>query len=176
MACSLFSRNTDLHHVLSDPSLQQSIIHAPETAHPSLPASNNALQALLSENLAIGTSLKALESQIRHQREATQSRLLSLRALERQWRAKQAEQDAALRDFSPPSLYQGLSAAITEQESLCRGLEESFLEGEASGQGDVASEREVGEFVRRLRDAKKVAYLRRERKDRWDDGRVGGWR
>jgi hypothetical protein len=34
----------------------------------------------------------------------------------------------------------------------------------------------VGEFVRRLREAKKVAYLRRERKDRWDDGRVGGWR
>jgi hypothetical protein len=63
---------------------------------------------------------------------------------------------------------------VGEQESLCRGLEESFLEGE--GGGAVASEREVGEFVRRIREGRKVAYLRAERKERWDEGRVGGWR
>jgi hypothetical protein len=115
-----------------------------------------------------------VEAQIQHQRQATQSRLLSLRALERQWDAKQAEQDKALQDFSPHALYQRLNAAVGEQESLCKGLEESFLEGEAS-QGQ-ASEREVSEFVRRLREARKVAYLRRERKERWDETRVGGFR
>jgi hypothetical protein len=94
-----------------------------------------------------------------------------LRALEAQFRAKQAEQEAALRDFSAPALYQKLVGAIAEQESLCKGLEESFLDDEG-----VAGEREVGEFVRRLREARKVAYLRRERKERWDEGRVGGWR
>lgn len=100
-----------------------------------------------------------------------------MRALESQWRAKQAEQDAALRDFSPPALYQRLSAAVGEQEALCRGLEESFLEGESLRAGDsVASEREVAEFVRRLREGRKVAYMRAERKERWDEGRVGGWR
>lgn len=93
--------------------------------------------------------------------------------MERQWRAKQAEQDEALKDFSPPALYQRLSAAIGEQEALCRGLEESFLEGEGGGQ---ASEREVAEFVRRIREGRTVAYLRREKKERWDEGRVGGWR
>jgi hypothetical protein len=173
----LFSRllrTLDLHAVLSDPTLQQSVIHAPPTTHPSLPASANALQSQIAENLAIANSLKALESQIQHQRQATQSRLLSLRALERQWDAKQAEQDKALRDFSPHALYQRLNAAVGEQESLCKGLEESFLEGEAS-QGQ-ASEREVSEFVRRLRDARKVAYLRTERKERWDETRVGGFR
>lgn len=60
---------------------------------------------------------------------------------------------------------------------MCRGLEESFLEGEGSGGSDtVASEREVAEFVRRLREGRKVAYIRAERKERWDEGRVGGWR
>jgi hypothetical protein len=34
----------------------------------------------------------------------------------------------------------------------------------------------VTDFVRRLREGRKIAYLRAERKERWDEGRVGGWR
>lgn len=162
-----------MHHVLQTPELQHALIHSPETAHPSLAASTAPLQALLAQNVALAESLKQLEAHVQHQRDSTQSRLLTLRALERQWRAKQTEQDEALREFSPPALYQRLSAAVGEQESLCRGMEESFLEGE----GDVvASEREVADFVRRLREGRKVAYIRAERKERWDEGRVGGWR
>ena len=150
----------DLHHVLQTPDLQRAIIHSPETAHPSLPASTAPLQAILAQNIAIAEALKQLEAHLQHQRESTQSRLLSLRALERQWKAKQAEQDAALREFSPPALYQRLSATVGEQEALCRGLEESFLEGEGFGGTDaIASEREVTEFIRRLREGRKVAYL-----------------
>jgi hypothetical protein len=160
--------------VLQTPGLQHAIIHNPETAHPSLAASTAPLQALLAQNISLAESLKQLEEHVQHQRDGTQSRLLALRALERQWRDKQTEQDEALREFSPPAMYQRLSAAVGEQESLCRGLEESFLEGE--GVDAVASEREVTEFVRRIREGRKVAYLRAERKERWDEGRVGGWR
>ncbi|KAF1830256.1 hypothetical protein BDW02DRAFT_573194 [Decorospora gaudefroyi] len=167
----------DLHHVLQTPELQHAIIHDPSTTHPSLPASTQPIKTLLTQNVSITESLQQLESHIQHQRENTQSRLLALRALERQWKAKQAEQDEVLRAFSPPALYQRLSAAVGEQEALCRGLEESFLEGEGFGGGEaVASEREVADFVRRLREGRKVAYLRAERKERWDEGRVGGWR
>ncbi|OCK79176.1 hypothetical protein K432DRAFT_300448 [Lepidopterella palustris CBS 459.81] len=167
----------DLHHVLKNPDLQRAIVHNPQTTHPSVPASIAPLQSLLAANIALADSLNALDAHLQRQRQSTQSRLLSLRALERQWRAKQAEQDAALRDFSLPALYQRLSAAVGEQEALCRGLEESFLEGEGdAGSGPMASEREVGDFVRRLREGRKVAYLRAERKERWDEGRVGGWR
>lgn len=65
---------------------------------------------------------------------------------------------------------------------ICRALEESFLEGGGGGgwdgdrNGEVATEREVSEWVRRYREGKKAYYLRKERKDRWDEGRVGGWR
>lgn len=52
-----------------------------------------------------------------------------------------------------------------------RGMEESWLE-----EGGLAGEREVGEFVRRVREARRVGFLRGERKGRWDEGRVGGWR
>ncbi|KAK8166600.1 hypothetical protein IWX90DRAFT_385198 [Phyllosticta citrichinensis] len=170
----LKDKNTaDLQAVLEDPELQRALVHSPDAAHPSVAASISPIQDLLSQNIALAESLKNLESVLQHERQDVQSRLLSLRALERQWRAKQAEQDEALKDFSPPALYQRLSAAIGEQEALCRGLEESFLEGEGGGQ---ASEREVAEFVRRIRDGRTVAYLRREKKERWDEGRVGGWR
>ncbi|KAF1980780.1 hypothetical protein K402DRAFT_415821 [Aulographum hederae CBS 113979] len=161
----------DLHHILQTPALQQSLIHDPSTQHPSIPASTTSLSTLLTTNLALATSLQQLESHLTHQRRQTQSRLLSLRALERQWHAKQREQDQALAEFSPQGLYQRLNAAVGEQEALCRGLEESFLEEEGT-----AGEREVAEFVKRVREARKVATLRRERKERWDEGRVGGWR
>lgn len=170
-------RTKDLHHVLQTPELQHAIIHNPETRHGSLPASTAPLQTLLAQNIGLAKSLKQLEAHVRHQRDDVQSRLLAMRALERQWRAKQSEQDEALREFSPPALYQRLSAAVGEQEALCRGLEESFLDGEGFGGGDaVASDREVTDFVRRLREGRKIAYLRAERKERWDEGRVGGWR
>ena len=74
------------------------------------------------------------------------------------------------------ALYQRLVAAGAEQEGVCRAVEEAFLEGGDGGGGGVATEREVAEFVRTLREARVLAYLRRERKERWDEGRVGGWR
>ena len=106
--------------------------------------------------------------------------------------------DVALAPFAPASLYQRLGQGVAEQEAVCRALEESFLDGgggvERSGNGSgsgsggegaaldgerdggVAAEREVAEWVKRYREAKKLYFLRRERKDRWDEGRVGGWR
>lgn len=57
-------------------------------------------------------------------------------------------------------------------------MEESFLEGGGGngGDGEVVGEREVGEWVKRYREARVLFYLRQERKERWDEGRVGGWR
>jgi len=57
---------------------------------------------------------------------------------------------------------------------VCHALEESFIEG--SGTESAASEREVIDWIRRYREAKILYYSRQERKDRWDEGRVGGWR
>jgi hypothetical protein len=126
----------------------------------------------LAENMSLASHLSELEARLAHLRASTQAQLLSTHALERQWRQKQSGMDQALSPFSPSSLYQKLSQGVQEQEMVCRALEESFLEGD----GGVASEREITEWVKRYRDAKKLYYSRRERKERWDEGRVGGWR
>lgn len=136
-----------------------------------MPASQLPLQQLLDSNIASASSLQQLEARLVHQRAATQSRLLSLRALEQQHRAKIVETEDALRNFSPMALYQRLNVSMQEQDALVKGIEESFLDGTGE-----ATERELADFVRRVREAKRLAFLRAERKERWDEGRVGGWR
>ena len=168
----LKEKNTaDLHALLQDQSLQAALLDDLNTTHAAVPASQQALRPIIESNLQLANSLQELESRLAQQREQTQSRLLSLRALEQQHRSKLSETEDALSSFSPMALYQRLSASVQEQDQLVRGVEDSWLE-----EGGMASDREVTEFVRRVRDAKKTAFLRRERKERWDEGRVGGWR
>jgi len=162
----------DLSEILSKPELIRALAHASSTVHPSTTASREPLQAALADNVALATHLLELEARLTAARSATQSQLLSTHALERQWKQKQAEMDRALLPFSPSSLYQKLAQGVQEQEMICSALEESFLDGD----GGIASEREVTEWVRRYRESKKVYYSRAERKLRWDEGRVGGWR
>ncbi|KAI1467456.1 uncharacterized protein F4812DRAFT_459562 [Daldinia caldariorum] len=173
----------DLADILSNPSLLSALTHAPATAHPSLTCTRDALLSALDDNVALATHLAELEARLAQQRGAAQAQLLSTHALERQWRQKQAEMDAALAPFSPAALYARLGQSLAEQEAVCRALEESFLDGDARGSSGgeeegagLASERETLDWVRRYRDAKKLLYLRHERRERWNEHRVGGWR
>lgn len=148
------------------------LTHTPGTAHPSTLASTEALQTSLAGNVDLASHLVELEGRVARARASAQALLLSAHALERGWRAKQGEVDHALEPFAPASLYRRLGAGLAEQEGVCVALEESFLDGEAG----EAGEREVVDWVRRYREARRGYYLRRERKERWDEGRVGGWR
>jgi hypothetical protein len=83
-------------------------------------------------------------------------------------------------------MYQRLVSAISEQENLVKAMQESFLEGEGGDDGyggdgrgggvRKASEKEVSEWVRRIREGTTTLERRREMRARWDEGRVGGWR
>ena len=141
------------------------------------------------QNISAATSLTELEAQLSALRSAAQAQLLSAHALERQWRQKQREMDHALGPFSPSELYLRLGRGVREQDEVCRAMEESFVGGNwngggpaggsggsAGGSGAMADEREVLDWLRRYVDCRRVYYLRLERKNRWDEGRVGGWR
>lgn len=100
--------------------------------------------------------------------------------------------DAVLEPWSAKALYRRLGAAEREAEEVSRAVEEAFLDGGAGGSsgggsggglGDPdgkgegkASERELAEFCRRYREGRGVVGRRREWRERWDEGRVGGWR
>lgn len=161
----------DLRELVENQTLQQALLNNPDTSHPSIAASQEPLRHMLDSNIALASSLQQMESRLSHQRAATQSRLLALRALEQQHKSKISETEHALRNFSPMALYQRLAASVQEQDSLLRGIEESFLD-----EGGLASDKDLSDFIRRLRDARALGFLRSQRKQRWDEGRVGGWR
>ncbi|RDA90248.1 hypothetical protein CP533_6237 [Ophiocordyceps camponoti-saundersi (nom. inval.)] len=164
-----------LAEILGSPSLLDALTHAPQAAHSTLSASHADLAHALSQNAQLAAQLSMLATRLSRQRFSTQAQLLSTHALERQWRQKQSDMDLALAPFSPASLYQRLAQGVHEQVAVCHALEESFLDAETETDGP-ASEREVADWVRRYREAKVQLYLRQERKERWDEGRVGGWR
>ncbi|GAM83550.1 hypothetical protein ANO11243_015380 [Dothideomycetidae sp. 11243] len=161
----------DLQHLLEHPELQTALLDNSDTSHPSIASSQAPLKQVLESNIALSDALLQLEAHLNDLRTSAQSRLLGLRGLEQQYRTRVSETEAELKPFSPMALYQRLSASAQEQDLLVRGIEESFMDD--SG---MASDREVQDFVRRVREAKKTAVFRNERKMRWDEGRVGGWR
>lgn len=175
-------RIQDLAAILASPSLLQSLTHAPATAHPSLISSHAALSSALSSNTDLATQLGEQGARLAGARSATQAQLLSTHGLERQWRQRQSDMDHALAPFSPSALYQELAHGVQEQAQVCQAMEDSFLDGGreraegGGGGGEMLTEREVAEWVKGYREAKVLYYLRQERKDRWDEGRVGGWR
>ena len=79
--------------------------------------------------------------------------------------------DDALEPFGPRALHRRLVGAVKEGEEALSAVTESWL-----GQEGVASEREVGEWVKSVREGRRIVELRRERRGRWEEGRVGGWR
>ncbi len=91
--------------------------------------------------------------------------------------------DDALAPWGPRQMYQRLVSSINEQEATLRAMQESFLEG-GSDEGAYygaandgkASEKEVTDWVRRIREGATTLEKRREMRVRWDEGRVGGWR
>lgn len=161
---------------MADAALVNALAHAPSSSHESTRSSHASLGRALDHNSRLATDLAGAAARLSRQRSATQAQLLSAHALERQWRQKQSDMDHALAPFSPAALYQRLARGVHEQAHVCQALEESFLEGCGGGDAGVSGERDVAEWVRRYRDARALYYLRSERRERWDEGRVGGWR
>jgi hypothetical protein len=128
----------------------------------------------------LAKELSQLESQLRAERDKTAQLMLNHTSLQQQWRRKQSEMDNALSPWQPRAMYQRLVASIGEQEALLRAIHESFLEGHGDGSASSvdgkASDREVAEWIRRIREGTTTLERRRELKNRWDEGRVGGFR
>ncbi|KAJ5660084.1 hypothetical protein N7507_006535 [Penicillium longicatenatum] len=159
----------DLQSILKDPNL----ISALSSHHPSHTARQQNLESLLQVNKELATRVLEMQNHVAELRASTETMLLQHQSLEVSWRKKQTEMDAALAPWSPKALYQRLSAAIAEQEAVCQAVEESFLDEDHHGR---ATDKEIADWVRRVRaEASKLAS-RKEAKARWDEGRVGGWR
>ncbi|KIW85793.1 hypothetical protein Z517_01185 [Fonsecaea pedrosoi CBS 271.37] len=169
----------ELQPLLGNPSLVASLA----SQHPSYASSLIPLERAIQQNVQLAQQVAQLESQIRSLRDDTAQLLLNHTSLHTQWRRKQTEMDDALAPWGPRQMYQRLASSINEQEALLKAMQESFLEGGTDSDAyyggpnnGKASEKEVSEWVRRIREGATVLEKRREMRARWDEGRVGGWR
>lgn len=137
------------------------------------------LPARLAATATLAERVERAHEQLLAQRHATQLHLLGQHGRERAWREQQQRMDAVLEPWSAKALYRRLGAAEREAEDASRAAEDAFLDagggGETGGEGKT-TERELAEFCRRYREARGVVWRRREWRERWDEGRVGGWR
>ncbi|KEF55858.1 uncharacterized protein A1O9_07438 [Exophiala aquamarina CBS 119918] len=160
----------------------QSLIASLAATHPSYASSLVPLQNAIQANIQLAQQVSQMEAQLRKLRDETAQLLLNHTSLQTQWRRKQSEMDDALSPWGPRQMYQRLLSSITEQESVLKAMQESFLEssspddGYYGGADGKASEKEVIEWVRRIREGATTLEKRREMRARWDEGRVGGWR
>lgn len=176
---SLPSKATaDLASVLHNGELLTALAHS----HPSYAASTAQLNAALLANIDLAQQLSVLQSQVQQSRAQAAQLLLQHTTLNTQWRRKQSEMDDALSPWGPRAMYQRLVSSISEQEAVIRAVQESFLEGgdeEAYGGSPgsgKANDKQVSEWIRRIREGTTTLEKRRETRARWDEGRVGGWR
>ena len=161
--------------------------------HPAYAASTQPLEAQIQQNLALAQQLKQLEDQVQPLRQTTSQLMLQHTSLQNSWRRKQTEMDDALSPWSPKAMYQRLISSINEQEALVQAIVESFLEGgehevgikpsedgfhngSATSGVQKATEKEVNDWIRRVREGATTLERRSEMRARWDEGRVGGWR
>ncbi|KAK6531406.1 hypothetical protein TWF281_008211 [Arthrobotrys megalospora] len=177
----------DLLHILHSQHLLDALYLA---HHPSSPQNLTTLTNSLSTNAAYAKRLQSLSGAVDHQRATTSSSLLKTRQLERTWREKENEMDVALNRFSARALHARLGQAVGEADAVSRALEESFLEDDGLGDADgeyisgggggggsgVKASKDVDNFVKSYRGVRALYHLRKERKERWDENRVGGWR
>lgn len=154
-------RTTALQPVLTSTPLLTALSYT----HPSLTPSP--LPPHLAHTSSLASHLSTRHAHLLSLRHQTQTHLLQLRALEHQWRSKQSLMDEQLEPWSAKSLYQRLIKAEKEGEEISKAMEESWMDG---SDGDVEG------FLRRYREGRKAVARRREMRERWDEGRVGGWR
>lgn len=161
----------DLSQLLSTPELLSAVAQN----HPAYAASLQPLQHQINQNIALAGQVASMEAQLQSLRETTGQLMLQHTNLQTQWRRKQTEMDEALAPWGPRAMYQRLLAGINEQKNMLDAVQESFLDG-SGDMSHLASEKEVTDWIKRIREGTTVLEKRREMRARWDEGRVGGWR
>ncbi|KAI1629675.1 hypothetical protein EDD37DRAFT_604554 [Exophiala viscosa] len=168
----------ELHPLVHNTSLLASFA----ASHPSYSSALVPLQSAVQANIQLAEQVSRAENQLHQLRNETAQLLLNHTSLQTQWKRKQSEMDDALAPWGPRQMYQRLVSSINEQEALLRAVQESFLDGSDrddsfyGGGNGKASEKDVSEWIRRIKEGTTTLEKRKEMRARWDEGRVGGWR
>ncbi|KAI0031061.1 hypothetical protein K488DRAFT_79283 [Vararia minispora EC-137] len=153
----------DVEDLLSDQAYFDAIFH-------SLPQVKDLYQAqaeLGKANESIASDNLSLQSELYKLRSDTKVVFDEAKALEARWAELQREQRDLYQRYTPQFLLLRLRHATTAQDDLSEALASSFIRSGAQTNG-----KDVDDFVREFRDARKVYHKRAMWGDRWTAGEV----
>lgn len=155
---------TDLQEILDSTDLLHDIF----LAHHSLPTQHASLLAQEEERHRDALArIATLREQIVHQRQITETAVAATKSLEAEWERVEKGMYLAQKPYSAQSLLLDLKNVLSEAERTSEGQLASFLDSSGGN---------VEDFIREYRKTRKLRHLRAEKVQRWQDGRVGGFR
>ncbi|THV03900.1 hypothetical protein K435DRAFT_851497 [Dendrothele bispora CBS 962.96] len=167
----------DLEDLLSDHTYFQAIFHS----LPRVRSMYDAQAELGMANESIASNNLALQDRLYELRTETKSAFDEAKALEARWKELEKEQRDVYQKFTPDFLHWRLQQSISEQDEATETLASAFIQQDSAhtsegGSGTATpSGKEIDDFIREFKKARKVYHKRVMWNDRWKKGQVE-WR
>ncbi|KAF9060727.1 hypothetical protein BDP27DRAFT_1296515 [Rhodocollybia butyracea] len=167
----------DLEDLLADPNYFQAVLHS----LPRVKAMHDAQSELGNANESIANNTLALQERLYRLRSETQDAFNEAKSLEARWKEVEKEQRDVYQRFSPQFLLMRLRHSITDQDVASEALATAFIQHQITGSSEshsgtaTPSGKEIDDFIKEFKEARKVYHKRVMWADRWSKGQVE-WR
>ncbi|KAG4303860.1 hypothetical protein PORY_002748 [Pneumocystis oryctolagi] len=153
----------DLKSILDDFSLLDAILN---TTHPKVLQQTNALKEAYKTNIKFSEELLNQKSSFLDLQRSVENALNEVKKYEEQWESVSKEMVDSLKFYSKPYLLTQLDNATKEANDFSNALQKMFLENKKDS--------DVSGFIKKYRQARKLYYLRLEKKEQWESGKISG--
>ncbi|KAJ4482016.1 hypothetical protein J3R30DRAFT_2113097 [Lentinula aciculospora] len=167
----------DLEDLLNDTNYFQAVFHS----LPGVKAMYDAQAELGNANESIAKNNLALQEKLYRLRSETQDAFNEAKSLEARWKELEKEQRDVYQRFTPQFLLMRLRHSVTSQDDASERLATTFIQHQfvetSDSQSGTAtpSGKEIDDFIKDFKEARKIYHKRVIWSDRWSKGQVE-WR
>ncbi|KAJ3752125.1 hypothetical protein EV360DRAFT_55784 [Lentinula raphanica] len=167
----------DLEDLLSDTNYFQAVFHS----LPRVKAIYDAQAELGNANESIAKNNLALQEKLYRLRSETQDAFNEAKNLEARWQEVEKEQREVYQRFTPQFLLMRLRHSVTAQDDISERLATAFIQRQSLGSSEsqsgtaTPSGKEIEDFIKEFKEARKIYHKRIIWSDRWSKGQVE-WR
>ncbi|KAJ3830700.1 hypothetical protein F5878DRAFT_651751 [Lentinula raphanica] len=167
----------DLEDLLSGTNYFQAVFHS----LPRVKAIYDAQAELGNANESIAKNNLALQEKLYRLRSETQDAFNEAKNLEARWQEVEKEQREVYQRFTPQFLLMRLRHSVTAQDDISERLATAFIQRQSLGSSEsqsgtaTPSGKEIEDFIKEFKEARKIYHKRVIWSDGWSKGQVE-WR
>ncbi|KIK57247.1 hypothetical protein GYMLUDRAFT_46503 [Collybiopsis luxurians FD-317 M1] len=167
----------DLEDLLNDNNYFQAVFHS----LPRVKAMHDAQAELGNANSSIANNNMALQDKLYQLRSETQDAFNEAKALEARWKEVEKEQRDVYQRFTPQFLLMRLRHSVSAQDDASERLATAFIQHQSLGSSEshsgtsTPSGKDMDDFIKEFKEARKIYHKRVMWSDRWSKGQVE-WR